>query len=180
MFKNLNIWFVSSLLVSVGVLIPIITVFFSFFESTSNYYEILKNTFLLEYILNSAVLLISVLILTFLIGTISAYLVSFYKFPFSDFFKWGLILSFAVPPYIYAYSLTAFFENYGTAFTILTNLFGEGEYNKAIPKFDGLFGAALSLSFSLFAYVYILSRASFLYQSQNLIDLGRSLGLSKF
>jgi len=180
MFKNLNIWFVSSLLVSVGVLIPIITVFFSFFESTSNYYEILKNTFLLEYILNSAVLLISVLILTFLIGTISAYLVSFYKFPFSDFFKWGLILSFAVPPYIYAYSLTAFFENYGTAFTILTNLFGEGEYNKAIPKFDGLFGAVLSLSFSLFAYVYILSRASFLYQSQNLIDLGRSLGFSKF
>jgi len=180
MFKNLNIWFISSLLVSIGVLIPIITVFFSFFESTSDYYEILKNTFLLEYIFNSGVLLISVLILTFLIGTISAYLVSFYKFPFSDFFKWGLILSFAVPPYIYAYSLTAFFENYGTAFTILTNLFGEGEYNKDIPKFDGLLGAILSLSFSLFAYVYILSRASFLYQSQNLIELGRSLGFSKF
>jgi len=180
MFKNLNIWYISSLLVSIGVLIPIITVFFSFFESTSDYYEILKNTFLLEYIFNSGVLLISVLILTFLIGTISAYLVSFYKFPFSDFFKWGLILSFAVPPYIYAYSLTAFFENYGTAFTILTNLFGEGEYNKDIPKFDGLLGAILSLSFSLFAYVYILSRASFLYQSQNLIELGRSLGFSKF
>ena len=118
------------------------------------------------------------MILTFLIGTISAYLVSFYKFPFSEYFKWALILSFAVPPYIYAYSLTAFFENYGTAFTILTNLFGEGEYNKNIPKFDGLLGAVLSLSFSLFAYVYILSRASFLYQSQNLIDLGRSLGFS--
>ena len=180
MLKNLNIWFVSSLVVSIGVLIPIITVFFSFFEDTSNYYEILKNTFLIEYIFNSFVLLISVLILTFLIGTISAYLVSFYKFPFSEFFKWALILSFAVPPYIYAYSLTAFFENYGTAFTILTNLFGEGEYNKNISKFDGLLGAVLSLSFSLFAYVYILSRASFLYQSQNLIDLGRSLGFSKF
>ena len=180
MLKNLNIWFVSSLVVSIGVLIPIITVFFSFFEDTSNYYEILKNTFLIEYIFNSFVLLISVLILTFLIGTISAYLVSFYKFPLSEFFKWALILSFAVPPYIYAYSLTAFFENYGTAFTILTNFFGEGEYNKDIPKFDGLLGAILSLSFSLFAYVYILTRASFLYQSQNLIDLGRSLGFSKF
>ena len=78
------------------------------------------------------------------------------------------------------FSVTAFFENYGTAFTILTNLFGEGEYNKHIPKFDGLLGAVLSLSFSLYAYVYILSRASFLYQSQNLIDLGRSLGFSKF
>ncbi len=180
MLKNLNIWFLSSLLVSIGVLIPIVTVFFSFFEETSNYYQVLKDTFLFEYIFNSFTLLFCVLTLTFIIGSTSAYLVSFYKFPFSDFFKWGLILSFAVPPYIYAYSLTAFFENYGTAFTILTNLFGEGEYNKHIPKFDGLLGAVLSLSFSLYAYVYILSRASFLYQSQNLIDLGRSLGFSKF
>jgi len=180
MLKNLNIWFLSSLLVSIGVLIPIVTVFFSFFEETSNYYQVLKDTFLFEYIFFFFSLLICVLTLTFIIGSTSAYLVSFYKFPFSDFFKWVLILSFAVPPYIYAYSLTAFFENYGTAFTILTNLFGEGEYNKHIPKFDGLLGAVLSLSFSLYAYVYILSRASFLYQSQNLIDLGRSLGFSKF
>ncbi len=179
MFKSLNIWLVSSLLISICVLIPILTVFFSFFESTSNYYQILKETFLAEYILNSIILLVSVLILTFFIGTGCAYLVSFYEFPFSNFFKWALILSFAVPPYIYAYSLTAFFENYGTAFTILKNLFGEANYNKNIPKFDGLFGAVLSLSFSLYAYVYILTRASFLYQSQNLIDLGKSLGFSK-
>ena len=180
MFKSLNIWFISSLLVSISVLIPIVTVFYSFFEDTSNYFTILKETFLLEYIFNSLVLLISVLVLTFIIGTLSAYLVSFYIFPFSNFFKWALILSFAVPPYIYAYSLTAFFENYGTLYSILKNLFGPGNYNQHIPKFDGLFGAVLSLSFSLFAYVYILTRASFLYQSQNLIDLGRSLGFSKF
>ena len=102
MLKKFNIWLISSLIVSIGVLIPIVTVFFSFFEDTSNYYEILKNTFLLEYIFNSFTLLISVLILTFLIGTTCAYLVSFYKFFLSDFFKWALILSFAVPPYIYA------------------------------------------------------------------------------
>ena len=179
MLKNLNIWFLLSLFVSLGVLIPIITVSFSFFEETSNYYEILKETFLFEYIFNSFVLLVSVLFLTFLIGTVSAYFVSFYKFPFCNFFKWALILSFAVPPYIYAYSLTAFFENYGTLFTILTNLFGESNYNKNIPKFDGVLGSILSLSFSLYAYVYILARASFLYQSQNLIDLGRNLGFSK-
>ena len=179
-YKNFNIWYLLSFLISFIVLIPIITVFTSFFENTSNYYEILKNTFLIEYILNSLVLLISVLILTFLLGTGTAYLVSFYKFPGSDFFKWALILSFAVPPYIYAYSLTAFFENYGTAFTILNFVFGDANYNKNIPKFDGMFGAILSITFSLYAYVYILARASFLYQSQNLIDLGKNLGFSKF
>ena len=175
-----NSWFISSFLISFIVLIPVITVFASFFETTSNYYEILKNTFLVEYIFNSLTLLLSVLILTFIIGTGAAYLVSFYRFPGSEFFKWALILSFAVPPYIYAYSLTAFFENYGTAFTILKNLFGEANYNKNIPKFDGMFGAKLSISFSLYAYVYILARASFLYQSQNLIDLGKNLGFSRF
>ena len=175
-----NSWYLSSFLISLIVLIPIITVFLSFFENTSNYYQILKDTFLLEYILSSGILLIAVLILTFILGVGAAYLVSFYKFPGSNFFKWALILSFAVPPYIFAYSLTAFFENYGTAFTILKNLFGDGNYNKNIPKFDGMIGAILSISFSLYAYVYILARASFLYQSQNLIDLGKNLGFSKF
>ena len=180
MLKNFNFWFLSSLLISVFVSIPILTVLTSFFEDTSNYYEILKDTFLFEYISNSFILLIFVLIFTFLIGTTSAYLVSFFEFPLSNFFKWALILSFAVPPYIYAYSLTAFFENYGTAFTILKNLFGDANYNKNIPKFDGMLGAILSITFSLYAYVYILARASFLYQSQNLIDLGRNLGFSRF
>ena len=180
MLKNLNIWFFSSLIISLFVAIPIVTVFTSFFDTTSNYYEILKETFLIEYILNSLVLLLSVLVLTFVLGTGAAYVVSFYKFPGSDFFKWALILSFAVPPYIYAYSLTAFFENYGTAFTILKNLLGEANYNKNIPKFDGMIGAIISITFSLYAYVYILARASFLYQSQNLIDLGKNLGFSKF
>ena len=177
---RINFWYISSFIISFFVIIPILTVFSSFFENTSNYYQVLKDTFLLEYILNSLILLLSVLILTFLIGTGSAYLVSFFEFPFSNFFKWALILSFAVPPYIYAYSLTAFFENYGTAYTILKNLFGEANYNQNIPKFDGLFGVILSISFSLYAYVYILARASFLYQPQNLIDLGKNLGFTKF
>ena len=177
--KKINIWYLSSFIISLIVAIPILTVFSSFFESTGTYSTILKNTFLYDYIVNSFVLLIGVLILTFFIGVTCAYLVSFYNFPGVNFFKWALILSFAVPAYIYAYSLTAFFENYGTAFTILKNIFGEGNYNSYIPKFDGMLGAILSISFSLFGYVYVLTRASFHYQSQNLIELGKNLGFSK-
>ena len=177
---RINFWYISSFLISLIVIIPILTVFSSFFEQTTNYFGILKETFLFEYTYNSLVLLISVLILTFLIGTSTAYLVSFYDFPLSNFFKWALILSFAVPPYIYAYSLTAFFENYGTAYTILKNVFGEANYNQHIPKFDGMLGSILSISVSLFGYVYILTRASFLYQSQSLIDLGKNLGFTNF
>ncbi len=177
--RKINIWYLTSFFISIAVAIPIVTVFSSFFDSTSNYSEIIKNTFLYDYIFNSLSLLLGALFLTFIIGVSCAYLVSFYKFTGSNFFKWALILSFAVPAYIYAYSLTAFFENYGTAFTILKSLFGEGNYNSQIPKFDGMAGAIVAISFSLFGYVYVLTRASFHYQSQNLIELGKNLGFSK-
>ena len=177
--KTFNIWYISSFLISLFVIIPVVTVFFSYFENTSDYSELLKNTFLFEYLSNSLILLLGVLIMTLIIGVTTAYLVSFYSFPFSNFFKWALILGFAVPPYIYAYSLTAFFENYGTAYSILKSLFGDANYNKHIPKFDGMLGAILSISFSIYAYVYILTRASFYYQSNNLIELGKNLGFSK-
>jgi len=179
MLKNkFNFWYISSFFISILVALPIITVFFGFFETTSDYFLLLKDTFLLKYISNSILLLFGVLSLTLLFGVGAAYCVSFYDFFGINFFKWALILSFAVPAYIYAYSLTAFFENYGTLFSILTYLFGPYEYNSFIPKFDGLLGSILSISFSLFGYVYVLTRASFYYQSQNLIEAGKNLGLS--
>ena len=176
--KKLNFWYVSSICVSLFVAIPILTVFSSFFNSTSDYMVVLKATFLKDYVINSAIILVGVLFFTFIFGVVSAYFVSFYNFWGVNFFKWALILSFAVPAYIYAYSLTAFFENYGSLFSILTNIFGEGNYNKSIPKFDGMFGAIISMSFSLFGYVYVLTRASFYHQTNNLIEVSKNLGLS--
>ena len=173
-----NLWFFSSIIIASIVALPIITVFSSFFSETSNYLSLLKNTFLFDYIFNSITILLFVILITFFLGVFSAYFVSFYSFPFSNFFSWALILAFAVPGYIYAFSIIAFFENYGTAFSMLTFLFGENNYNSIIPKIDGIFGAILAISFSLFPYVYVLTRASFHYQSNNYIEVGKNLGLS--
>ena len=173
-----NVWFFSSLIVALIVALPIITVFFSFFNETSNYFIVLKNTFLVDYILNSIIILLFVIVITFILGVTSAYFVSFYDFPLSNFFSWALILAFAVPGYIYAFSIIAFFENYGTAFSILTYFFGENNYNFFIPKIDGITGAILAISFSLFPYVYVLTRASFHFQSNNYIEVGKNLGLT--
>ena len=62
MGNKINIWFLSSLLISIIVAIPIVTVFSSFFEPTGEYLSIVKNTFLFEYIFNSIILVIGVLI----------------------------------------------------------------------------------------------------------------------
>ena len=45
---RINIWYISSFFISLIVAIPIITVFSSFFEDISNYYILLKNTFLFD------------------------------------------------------------------------------------------------------------------------------------
>ena len=177
--KKYNFWFFSSFIIALIVALPIITVFFSFFSETSNYFTILKNTFLFDYINNSLLILISVLSITFLLGVISAYFISFYEFPLCNFFSWALILAFAVPGYIFAFSIIAFFENYGTAYSILTNIFGEYNYNPYIPKLDGISGSIIAISFSLFPYVYVLTRSSFFFQSNNYIEVGQNLGLSE-
>ena len=72
---RINAWFISSFLISIIVIIPIITIFSSFFQDTSNYFEILKETFFLEYVFNSLFLLFGVLFLTFFLGVVSAYIV---------------------------------------------------------------------------------------------------------
>ena len=77
---RVNFWYLASFLISITVAIPIVTVFASFFEDTTNYFEVLKQTFFLEYIFNSLTLLIGVLFLTFFLGVGAAYIV-FYDFP---------------------------------------------------------------------------------------------------
>ena len=83
--KKINFWYINSFLISILVALPIITVFFGFFESTSDYFSLLKDTFLLKYISNSILLLTGVLFLSFIFGVGSAYCVSFYDFPGANF-----------------------------------------------------------------------------------------------
>ena len=79
--KKINYWFLSSLIISLVIIFPILTVFISFFSQTSSYLELLSNTFLSLYITHSLIILLGVLLLTFIFGVFSAYFVSFYDFP---------------------------------------------------------------------------------------------------
>ena len=94
------------------------------------------------------------------------------------FFKYALILSFAIPPYIFGYSMSAFFENYGVGYSIINFFFDTEMANIYLPDFSPITNSVISLTFTLYGYVFLLSRASFINQSANLIDLGKSMGFS--
>ena len=177
---KINFWLISSLLISSLICVPILIILSSFFTELSGYYKLLTETYLYTYVINTVILFIGVILFSFVFGVGIAYLVSFYIFPGSKFITWAIILSFAVPGYIYAYSLTAFFEYFGNLYSLLTFLFGEADYNKYMPRVDSMFGSIISISFSLFVYVYLITRVCFIYQSQNQIDAGRNMGFSKY
>lgn len=174
--KNRFLFF-SVFLISMIVITPLITILFGgliFDWSVSN---IAYSYLLSEYILNSFLILLGVLPLTFLLGVSSAYLVTFYNFQLSNFFKWSLILPLAIPPYIFGFSFSAFFEYYGSAFSLLTYL-NITNANNFIPKFQPIVGTIVSLSFTLFGYIFVLSRTSFYNQSKKSLEVGRNLGMN--
>jgi iron(III) transport system permease protein len=48
MLSRFNIWYLSSFFISLIVAVPILMIFGSFFETTTEYSSILKETFLLD------------------------------------------------------------------------------------------------------------------------------------
>ena len=178
-FNNLRdntILFSPALIISIVASLPLINIFLNTLNINYEYINFLRDTSLFIFFFNSLHILLWVLPITFLLGVLSAYLVTFYKFPFVNFFKWALILSLAIPSYIFAFSLSSFFEFYGTGFLIISKIIGSSEKN-FIPNISPLVGTISSLSLTLFGYVFILTKSSFLNQSQNLIDVGLNLGL---
>ena len=166
-----------SLFIIILILSPILTIFFENINQESDYLNFFSSGEFRSYTTNSVVILIGVLLLTLFLGGVSAYLVSFYEFVGVNFFKYSLLMSFAIPPYIYAYTLSAFFENFGIAYS-LVSFFSEDLSKTLIPKIEPLSGSIISLSLTLFGYVFILTRSTFLNQSRDLIEVGKSLGFN--
>ncbi len=175
--KNLLYCFVIG--ISVFSIIPFFTIIIN--SSLIDFdYSLFKDSKFIEFTRNSLVILFFVILLTFIFGVFSAYLVSFYNFSGVNFFKSSLILSFAIPPYIFGYSISAFFENFGSGYTLINFFLETQNANKFLPNFSPIAYSIISLSFTLYGYVYILSRSSFMGQSANLIDLGKSLGFNSY
>ncbi len=169
--------FFSLLFISIIIITPLFSIILSSLKTTLSS-NISESKILIDYLKNSFQILFFVIVITLFFGVIPAFLVSFFQFKGSQFFKYALILSLAIPPYIYGYSLSSFLENYGTAFSIV-DFFFPGKANEFLPDFSPITLTIISLSFSLFGYIYLLSLSSFSNQLGNYIEISKTLGFSK-
>tara|TARA_A100001234_G_scaffold31043_2_gene24170 strand:+ start:8310 stop:9941 length:1632 start_codon:yes stop_codon:yes gene_type:complete len=158
---------------------PVILVLSSLFNGYSDNWFHLYNYVLSEYIINSIFLILGVSFFVVLIGVLSSWLVTNYDFFGKSFFEWALILPLAVPPYILAYTFTEIFDTYGSANNLLNNIFLFDEKKVFFPSVRNIYGAIAVFSFTLYPYVYLVSRMAFVNQSISIIEVGRILGLSR-
>ena len=177
---NINFWIIFPIIVFVFFLMPLIAVLSSLFGEYSDNWSHLYNYVLFDYMKNSAVLVFGVSIMTLIIGAGSAWLVSNFDFLGKRFFEWALILPLSIPPYILAYTFTGLFDSYGTLNNLIRNIFELEQSYIFFPSIRNIWGAILVFSFTLYPYIYLVTRSAFLNQSRSTLEAGRILGLSRF
>lgn len=174
-------WFISSLVIAILIGLPIAAVVYLAVFPEENIWPHLLDTVLPTYIENTFILMLGVGISTFLLGTGSAWLISMYDFPGKKWLSWGLLLPFAVPAYVIAYTYTDFLEYAGPVQSALRELFGwKTARDYWFPEIRSMGGAIVMMSLVLYPYVYMLARAAFLEQSVSLYQVSRSLGTTPF
>ena len=108
------------------------------------------------------------------VGVPAALLVTAFDFPGRRSFEWLLLLPLAMPAYVTAYAYTDFLQFSGPLQTWLRAGFGlEG---RLLPEVRSLWGAVWVFSFTLYPYVYLSARASFVQQSVCALEVARTLG----
>jgi len=125
-------------------------------------------------------LLIGVGLVTAIIGTTCAWLVSFFEFPGRRYFTWALMLPLAVPTYIASYAFVEYCSYTGPLQTMVRWLGGYASMRDYwFPEIRSLPGAIFILSLVLYPYVYISVRTLFLFQSARLIETARVMGIGQ-
>jgi iron(III) transport system permease protein len=173
-------WPFAAFLLAMLVALPVLVVASSVFAPAGEVWRHLSQTVLSTYILNSLWLLVGVGAGTLVVGVGTAWLVTMYRFPGRRSFEWLLLLPFAMPAYVLAYTYTGLFEFAGPIQTVLRDLFGwTTRRDYWFPEVRSLGGAIWMMTFVLYPYVYLLSRAAFLEQSVAVLEVSRTLGRTR-
>lgn len=150
---------------------PVLLLLASFFEGDGSIQAHIWTTTGPRYFAATVLLCLIVAIATTIVGVGAAVLVSLYEFPGRRILSVALTLPLAVPAYIAAYAYADLLGPFGAA----AHFFGEGA---RLPEIRTLPGAAFILTLSVYPYVYLAMRASFLGRSAGLLEASRSLGAS--
>jgi iron(III) transport system permease protein len=168
-----------ALLASLGILIPLLTLIaLSLSGEGADWAHLIRNVLPVS-VRTTFWVMAGVAVLTVSMGIIPAWLTAYYDFAGRRILVWALVLPLAVPTYLAAYAYAEFFTYTGPPQTLIRALFGfTSARDYWFPDVRSLWGAVVILSFVLYPYVYLTTRAGFLMQGRNATDVARTLGAS--
>jgi len=171
-----GLWTWLALFVAVLISLPVLVVAANLVTPTGDIWRHLAATVLPSYVANSLWIMLGVGLGVLVIGVSTAWLVAMCEFPGRRVFEWALLLPFAVPAYVMAYTYTGLLDVSGPAHLWLRDLLGATKALSWYPDIRSLVGAIVLMSLVLYPYVYMLARAAFLEQSHAAIEVSRTLG----
>lgn len=122
-------------------------------------------------------LMIGVGLFVAIVGTITAWLVTYFDFPLRKSLQWLLVLPLAVPTYISAYTFVEFFSYTGPTQELIRWIGGYTSSREYwFPEIRSLGGTVFVLGLVLYPYVYLSVRTLLLLQGTNISDSARVLG----
>ena len=178
--NRLSYWSSLPLAVLVVFTAPILIVILSLFGGFSENWFHIFDYLIFDYVKSSLILVLGVTSIVLAVGTVTAWIVTTYNFPGKRLFEWALILPLAIPPYILAYTFTGLFDPFGDANNLARSLFGMDSNFVLFPNVRNIYGAIIVFGFTLYPYVYLVSRSSFINLSRSMQESARLLGLSQF
>ncbi|MYH17195.1 MAG: iron ABC transporter permease [Gammaproteobacteria bacterium] len=168
-------WTLGAVAIALPIAVPIAAILLTFVAPDSAVWAHLRETVLLEYLLNTVALLLMVAILALLLGAGCAWLVATKEFPGRRVFAWALILPFAAPAYVVAY---AYADILAYASPLQTWLRDLDLLREGLPAIRSLPGAGMVLGFTLYPYVYLLAYVAFADHAGQFTEAARTLGAS--
>ena len=177
--KQLNSWAILSFVLIIIILLPSLFIGIQFFTQPSENWQHIKEYLLTDYIYNTFIIVFFTGIITTLLGISMAWFIAAYDFPFKKFFKWGMILPLAIPPYIGAYTYHGILNYTGIIQSTLRNSFAI-EVNQKYFNIMTIPGAIFIFTAFLFPYVFIITRSFLERQSASLVENARLLGRNSF
>jgi iron(III) transport system permease protein len=126
---------------------------------------------------DTLILLAGVGAIVSVVGTSTAWIVTAYDFRGRALLEWALLLPLAVPTYIVAYAYLDILHPVGAVQGAIRSLLGYASPAEfRLPEIRSLWGCVILLGLVLYPYVYLTTRAIFLNQAANLVEVSRTLG----
>lgn len=173
-------WSIGALIVALIVLAPIAAILWIATHPTEAVWDHLSATVLPRYLGATLRMMLGVAVLTGVIGTLTAWIITMYRFPGRDWLAVALMFPMAIPGYVAAYALVDVLDYSGPVQAALRGIFGwtsPRDYWFFEVRSEGM--AILVLALVLYPYVYLLARAAFREQSGGIYEVGRALGLGR-